>query len=111
MGHEAGDKLLIKAANSIRKVTSNKVHGYRMGGDEFLLVACDVTKEELDILKDRWEKELERLNTLDDGINCVIAVGVVYGTKGYDFSALMKEADELMYIDKKAKKKPGEEIR
>lgn len=111
MGHEAGDKLLIKAANSIRKVTSNKVHGYRMGGDEFLLVACDVTKEELDILKDRWEKELERLNTLDDGINCVIAAGVVYGTKGYDFSALMKEADELMYIDKKAKKKPGEEIR
>ena len=31
-GHEAGDKLLIKAANSIRKVTSNRVHGYRMGG-------------------------------------------------------------------------------
>lgn len=110
-GHEAGDKLLTKAANSIRKVTNNKVHGYRMGGDEFLLVACNVTKEDLDSIKERWETELARLNTVDDGINCVIAVGVVYGEAGYDFDALMKEADGLMYEDKKAKKKPGEEIR
>ncbi len=110
-GHEAGDKLLIKAANSIRKVTSNRVHGYRMGGDEFLMIASNVTKEEVDSLKSRWEAELGRLNLVDDGINCVVAVGVVYGEKGYNFSELMKKADELMYEDKKAKKKPGEEIR
>ena len=110
-GHEAGDKLLIKAANSIRKVTTNAVHGYRMGGDEFLMVACNVTKQEVDTLKERWEKELARLNTLEDGIDCVIAVGVVYGEKEYNLPALLKEADELMYEDKKKKKKPGEEIR
>ncbi|MBO5386978.1 MAG: GGDEF domain-containing protein [Lachnospiraceae bacterium] len=110
-GHEAGDKLLIKAANSIRKVTNNKAHGYRMGGDEFLMIACNVTKEEVDSLKSRWEAELERLNAIEDDINCVVAVGVVYGEKGYNFSELMKKADELMYEDKKSKKKPGEEIR
>ncbi len=110
-GHEAGDKLLIKAANSIRKVTNDRVHGYRMGGDEYLLIACNVSREEVDSLKLRWEEELKRLNTLEDGIDCVIAVGVVYGEKGYDFSALSKKADELMYEDKKQKKKPGEEIR
>ena len=111
LGHEVGDKLLIKAANSIRKVTNNKVHGYRMGGDEFLLIACNVTREELDAIKTRWENELARLNTLDDGINCVIAVGVVFWETGYDLDVLMKKADDLMYEDKKAKKKPGEEIR
>lgn len=110
-GHEAGDKLIIKGADSIRKVTSSTVHGYRMGGDEFLMIACDVTEEEVAELKERWETELARLNTLEDGIECVIAVGVVYGSKGYDFAALMKEADERMYEDKKSKKKPGEEIR
>ena len=110
-GHEAGDKLLIKAADSIRKVTNNKVHGYRMGGDEYLMVACNMTKEEVDVIKDRWEAELARLNTIDDGINCVIAVGLVYAQKPYDFSKIAKEADELMYEDKKRKKKPGEEIR
>ena len=110
-GHEAGDKLLIKAANSIRKVTSNRVHGYRMGGDEFLMIACDVSTEETQTLLERWEKELERLNTLEDGIHCVIAVGVAYGKKEYNLPELMKTADQLMYEDKKRKKKPGEEIR
>lgn len=111
MGHEAGDKLIIKAANSIRKVTNNKIHGYRMGGDEFLMVACNVTKDEIDGIRERWEKELARLNTIEDDIECVIAVGVAYGEKGYNIQELMKQADELMYEDKKAKKKPGEEIR
>ena len=110
-GHEAGDKLIIKAADSIRKVTSSNVHGYRMGGDEFLMVACDISRDEADALKMRWENELARLNTLDDGINCVIAVGMTFDEKEYDLSTLLAKADELMYEDKKAKKKPGEEIR
>lgn len=110
-GHEAGDKLIIKGADSIRKVTSHNVHGYRMGGDEFLMVACDVTREEADMLMTRWEKELARLNTLEDGIPCVIAVGMTYGEGTYDLSGLLAEADERMYEDKKSKKKPGEEIR
>ena len=68
-GHEVGDRLLVKAANSIRKVTNNKVHGYRMGGDEFLMIACNVTEDEAKGLQERWEKELARLNTIEDGIN------------------------------------------
>ena len=110
-GHEAGDKLIIKSADSIRKVINNKVHGFRMGGDEFLMVAENVTRKETDTIKKRWEEELARLNTADDGINCVIALGVAYGEKGYDYAALLKLADERMYEDKKSKKKPGEEIR
>ncbi len=110
-GHEAGDKLIIKASNSLRKVVSNRVHAFRMGGDEFLIVAENVTKEETDNIKKRWEEELARLNTADDGIECIIAVGVAYGEKGYDYSDLLKLADDRMYEDKKAKKKPGEEIR
>ncbi|MCQ2521256.1 MAG: GGDEF domain-containing protein [Lachnospiraceae bacterium] len=110
-GHEMGDKLLIKAANSIRKVTTNMIHGYRMGGDEYLMIACNVSEEEATTIKNRWEEELAKLNTLDDGIDCVIACGLVWGSQGYDYDAMFKEADALMYEDKKAKKKPGEEIR
>lgn len=111
LGHEAGDKLLIKAADSIRKVTNDKVHGYRMGGDEYLVVACNVTEDEATAIRDKWEKALAKLNTLDDGIECIVAIGMVYGQNGYDYDNMMKEADELMYEDKKAKKAPGEEIR
>lgn len=109
-GHEAGDKLLIKAADSIRKVVNNKIYGFRMGGDEFLMVATNVTEDEVLKLKERWEEELLRLNELQDGINCVIAAGVAYGRAPYDFNELSKRADELMYEDKKLKK-GGREIR
>lgn len=109
-GHEAGDRLIVKAANSIRKLQNNKLHGYRMGGDEFLLVAQNVSREEADAILQRWEKELERLNTVNDNIDCVVAVGMAYGEKGYDYDRLMKDADIAMYQDKK-KKKPGQEIR
>ena len=37
--------------------------------------------------------------------------GVVYAEKPYDYAEIFKRADELMYEDKKQKKKPGEEIR
>lgn len=110
-GHEAGDRLLIKAANSIRKVVNGDVHGYRMGGDEYMIIACNVTEDEVNVLKARWEEALAKLNQADDGIECVIAAGVVYGEGNYDFTKLLKDADEKMYEDKRAKKKPGEQIR
>lgn len=109
-GHEAGDKLLIKAADSIRKVVNNNTFGFRMGGDEYLMVSINTEKEEVDRLRIRWEEELARLNEIDDGINCVIAAGVAYAKAPYDFSELTKEADTLMYEDKKIKK-AGREIR
>ena len=111
LGHEAGDQLLIKAADSIRKVTSDSVHGYRLGGDEYLIIACNCTADDIDKLKGRWERALEEINQADPGVPCILAIGIAFGEKPYDFSRLMKLADERMYEDKRLKKKPGEEIR
>ncbi|MGD9781825.1 MAG: GGDEF domain-containing protein [Kiritimatiellia bacterium] len=111
-GHEAGDKLLLKAAESIRKVTSENVHGYRLGGDEYLMVACNGNAEDVAALKARWEESLAEVNRAGgDGIPCIVAVGTAFAAKPYDFAELMKLADARMYEDKRLKKKPGEEIR
>ncbi len=110
-GHEAGDKLIIKAADSFRSITNEHVHAFRMGGDEFLVVAENVSQDETVEIKAAWEETLRILNQADDGIDCVIAVGVAYAGKEYDYAELLRQADALMYEDKKAKKKPGEEIR
>lgn len=109
-GHEAGDKLLIKAADSIRKVVNNNTFGFRMGGDEYLMVSINTKEDEVDRLRVRWEEELARLNEADDGINCVIATGVAYAKAPFDYNELTKVADALMYEDKKIKK-AGREIR
>jgi diguanylate cyclase (GGDEF)-like protein len=111
-GHEAGDRLLMKAAESIRNVTSEHVHGYRLGGDEYLLIACNGKAKDVEVLKARWEQSLAEVNrAADDGIPCIIAVGTAFAEKPYDFAELMKLADAHMYEDKRLKKKPGEEIR
>ncbi len=111
-GHEAGDRLLMKAAASIRQVTSENVHGYRLGGDEYLMIACNGKEADVEPLKARWEEALAEVNReTGDGIPCIIAVGTAFAEKPYDFAELMKIADARMYEDKRRKKKPGEEIR
>lgn len=103
-GHEAGDKLLKKAADSLHRIEARNVMAFRVGGDEFITVGLHLSREEAEKLYRNWEEGLEELNRLDDGVQCVIACGMVYGEKGYDLDALLKEADEKMYEDKKAKK-------
>ena len=111
-GHEAGDRLLMKAAESIRRVTADAVHGYRLGGDEYLMIACNGRADDVAALKARWEQALADVNReTNDGIPCIIAVGTAFAEKPYDFAELMKLADARMYEDKRLKKKPGEEIR
>ena len=45
-GHEAGDQLIIRAASSVLSVTSDRVLGFRLGGDEFMIVALDCSEAE-----------------------------------------------------------------
>jgi diguanylate cyclase (GGDEF)-like protein len=104
-GHEAGDKLIRKAADSIRQIEARNVLPFRVGGDEFIVAALHLSREEAEQLRARWEAGLAELNRADDGIRCVIACGMAYGEEGYDLEALLAEADKRMYEDKIAKKR------
>ena len=64
------------------------------------------SKEEAEAIRKDWEAGLSRLNEHHDGIMCIIACGMAYGTKGYDLETLLSEADKMMYEDK-IKKKNG----
>ena len=103
-GHEAGDALINKAAESLRRIEARNVLTFRVGGDEFIAVALHLSREEALQLKETWEKGLAELNRADDGVNCVVACGFAYGEKGYDLEELLAEADQRMYEDKRAKK-------
>ena len=103
-GHEMGDFLLIKAATSLRMMESEKVMGFRMGGDEFMMIAVDLSQEDALELKAQWEAAVERLNQKNDNITLIIACGMAYGQGDYDLNELLRQADVLMYEDKKQKK-------
>lgn len=103
-GHEYGDALIVKAAKSIAAVMSDKVLGFRMGGDEYVVVAVNVTAQEAEDIHARWKKALDRLNEEDTSVFCSMACGLMTATGDYDYEELYKKADKLMYENKKALK-------
>ena len=106
-GHEAGDRLLLKAAESLKKIEARNIILFRVGGDEFIVVAIHVNREEAERILKTWEEGLAELNRQDDGIRCEIACGFAFGGEDYDLDEIFQNADEKMYEDKKAHKGEG----
>ena len=83
---------------------------YRVGGDEFVMIMCDVgEKEVLERIK-KWKGILDGINK-QKGINASVSVGYACG-EGKDIAEVIKKADEKMYEDKcRCHEKAGIEVR
>ena len=92
-GHDAGDKLLMRAA-ALLKLAFGDYEIYRAGGDEFYIFCPDITEEKL-------TEQVHQLYSLANSTPDVsFAVGTVHLTGKYDIHSAMKTADERMYKDK-----------
>ena len=92
-GHDAGDRLLMRAA-ALLKLAFGDYEIYRAGGDEFFVFCPDIAEEKL-------KQQVQQLYTLANSTPDVsFAVGSVYVTGDYDIYSVMKTADERMYKDK-----------
>lgn len=98
-GHEAGDALIQKASKKI-EWWSDFADCYRMGGDEFMIIVTNKSREECEELISEWYSTVGCLNRKSDGFNCFMAYGVSYGGLYSDIDILIKEADEKMYEHK-----------
>lgn len=99
-GHDAGDDLIIKAAEKL-EFWEDIGDAYRMGGDEFMVVITDRTEDECEELINDWYEDVGCLNDYEsDGFKCMMAYGVAYGDLFCNTDALIKEADEKMYSHK-----------
>lgn len=92
-GHDAGDKLLIRAA-ALLKVAFGDYEIYRAGGDEFFVFCPEIAEDDL-------ERQVGQLLSLANSTPDVsFAVGSVYISGDYDIRDAMKTADEKMYKHK-----------
>lgn len=99
-GHRCGDELLQSTAALLKKHLSTVSRIYRIGGDEFLCIASDVSKEKLE--EKCAELEAERASTvMSFGMTVSFASGTAY-LEEYDRNVqdVVKRADRLMYKDK-----------
>ncbi len=99
IGHEAGDKLILTVAESIRNVTSETDYGYRVGGDEFILIMRDGDEKSVQRKIHDWEKALEALQkNVEFPIS--VSTGYAFG-KGEDLETVIYRADKMMYENKR----------
>ena len=92
-GHDSGDKLLTTCARIIRENT-NSDNLYRIGGDEFVVIYLKISKE-------NFYDQVRNLKNSFKESDCKIAVGFEWGNTCKDIEKIIKQADELMYENKK----------
>lgn len=94
IGHPAGDEALVTLSVCFMRPLKAKQSGYRIGGDEFIIVCRKTSKEEvLDIV------EQIRKSVNETKYSC--AIGYSFNLDGEKpISDLLKESDEMMYQEK-----------
>lgn len=93
-GHANGDSIIVSAYVTIKKYF-HSYNIYRIGGDEFVILCEDISKqlfEELVIWLDEEFKETMVYS---------VAIGSVWSEENINIHILIKIADERMYQDKK----------
>lgn len=103
-GHEAGDSVLKRVAEDMKTLESDRIHAYRLGGDEFAFVLCGYSENKAEKLIEEWSRGVEPLNRREDPVHCSLAIGGAYGEPPIDMELLLKQADDNMYVKKKAMK-------
>ena len=107
MGHEYGDLLLRRCAESIRRILDSDTVGYRIGGDEFLALIRTDDETAVSRKIEAWRAALNDVNLENErqyqGLQCSMEVGSAFGRIA-DLSELVREADAVMYENKKNRK-------
>ncbi len=93
-GHQAGDELIVRTSNCLKKMF-RKNDIYRLGGDEFLVFCSGMKEEDFLLRKENLAREFKEKQI-------GISMGCLWKDIVTDMDAVISEADKLMYEEKRA---------
>ncbi len=102
LGHEMGDKVIIKLAETLLSKADDTHRVYRVGGDEFLTLIENPTPNE----EDTYEAEIVKLLS-EAAERARVTISVAHGNsrgRGIDITNIVNEADAAMYVCKRTMK-------
>jgi diguanylate cyclase len=105
-GHHVGDLVLAKVAKVLRTSMRAKDIVGRWGGDEFIAIMPNTDIESAKKIIERIKSQIEKVEILAEGkrFKVSISTGVAqFGENLQSWLDMIKEADRLMYMDKKKK--------
>ena len=94
IGHDAGDEALSTLSACFARTLRHRQSGYRVGGDEFIIVCRRTSQEEVLEIVEKIKK-----NVAETKYTC--AIGYSFNPNGdKPISDLLKESDQMMYTEK-----------
>ncbi|KAB8129337.1 EAL domain-containing protein [Gracilibacillus oryzae] len=106
LGHDYGNMLLKNVARRLKRYIPENAHIFRYGGDEFIILLEDTTKEKATELVEYLMNQLIKPYDLDEmEIVVTPSIGIsMYPRDGKDRKTLIKKADNAMYHVKRTGK-------
>lgn len=103
-GHDIGDEVLKKISETFQKRLPPDTFISRWGGEEFLLIFPRLNGDETIIALETLRQKIKEI--VFDGGTETFSVTLTYGLVEYDYrsdiTALLKEADEKLYLGKES---------
>ena len=110
-GHKEGDLALVRAAQVLEKTFRDSDVIARFGGDEFAVLALEVSGHSESTIRARLDRNLKELNARDSRYTLSISLGAARfdptsPRSPASIEQLMIRADEAMYEEKRLRSKP-----
>lgn len=100
-GHNIGDVVLKKVANTLKNVFEDRGYLFRIGGDEFAILIEGIDANPLEKLKEKIDEVNKILEVSENNIPVAqISVGIAYGDSKDTTDSLFKKADLALYKTK-----------
>ena len=101
-GHSAGDALLRRAGEALKKALGDTFQAARVGGDEFACLLPRYGEAEVAAIKDSLRMVVELNNQFYQGPRLSFAVGSAVCEKAGELDLALRGADDAMYAAKRA---------
>lgn len=101
-GHDVGDLVLQKVADTLKHSFRNEDMIFRLGGDEFVVIMMNMHEGLKDLVKRKVEMIRKKLNETDGNVPAVtLSIGAAFSGKDNSTGSIAKDADLALYEVKK----------
>ena len=104
LGHEAGDKVLMEIARTVRYSIRSRDHCGRWGGEEFVVYLPSASEAEINAIAERLRANIAGLKFpgISDKLKISASIGVCLDQGFSEYEDILRRADEAMYSAKAA---------